>query len=382
MEKESKTIWEDDFDIMEGMEDLFTKPNTSEEEVDENEEDTNTEDVKVSEEENDLNNNGGADDSDESDEEKDTGEDPDSKDTDGEDNSPSPLTPYAKYLKDEGILPSLNLEEFDGSVESLKEGMIGEIENGINNYIDSLPDRVKKIITNYREGVSLDTILEIDNTRLKYSSITSEQLKNEETQKQILTDYYKKTTQFSDERIAKELKRLDDLQELEDESKYVLQELVGLQDKEEQLAVQKANQDKINAANYKQEQLRILQETINKTEEIIPSIPINKVVKDKLFKNLTTPVAYDNYGNELNKLGAYRVKNPVETELIFHYIFEVTKEFTDWSPLAKSGKKTAIKEFESAIRDLDNKSTNRETKKPVSSRAKDLMSAINEQLDY
>lgn len=79
----------------------------------------------------------------------DTGE---GSDNDGGDDS-SPLVPYAKLLVDEGILPNLNLDEFDGTAEGLKEAMNKEIHNGIEAYKASLPEDVKKIIDGYEVGV-------------------------------------------------------------------------------------------------------------------------------------------------------------------------------------------------------------------------------------
>jgi len=392
---ENKQVWEDDFNLLEGVEDYFEEkfstdePEKPEEVSENNEEDSQENDNEEEDNPQGLENQDEEEsdeeqeDSDE-DEEQDKREEPDSDEESDEDaEEASPLTPYAKYLKEEGILPNLNLEEFDGNVETLKEGMASEIQNGISEYIGSLPERVKGIINNYQEGLPLDKVLEFDNKNLEYTSIDEEQLKDESTQKKLLTDYYKKTTKFSDERIDKEIKRLDDLQELEEESKYVLEELKGLQKEEEQLAKEVAKQQQIEAEKSRAEQVNQLKETIEKTDEIVPGVKVNKLVKDKLFKNLTTPIGYDQYGNAINKLGAYRAKNPVQAELMFNYIFEATKEFTDWSALSKSGKKSAIKELEKAAGQLDkNGRGNRSTKnKNTSTPSKGLIDAINSQLE-
>jgi len=47
------------------------------------------------------------------------------------------------------------------------------------------------------------------------------------------------------------------------------------------------------------------------------------------------------------------MENPVEFELKLHYLFEVTKGFTDFSKLTEKGKKDATKSFEAAVSDLD-----------------------------
>ena len=58
----------------------------------------------------------------------------------------SPLTPYAKLLVDEGILPNLDLKKFDGTADSLKEAMVSEIIGAVEMYKETLPERVKQLI--------------------------------------------------------------------------------------------------------------------------------------------------------------------------------------------------------------------------------------------
>jgi hypothetical protein len=266
----------------------------------------------------------------------------------------SPLTPYAQLLVDEGVLPNLDVKSFDGTAESLKEAMITEIIGAIDMYKDSLPDRVKNLINNYEEGVPFEKLLEFDRAETSVTSVTEESLEEDVTlQKKIVTDYLKKTTKFSDGKITKLVDGYEDSGDLEDEAKTSLTELKGL------IATEKTNelknvvdQKKIDEDNRKRE-LLYLQEKIKTTTEIIPGMKMNDKVKNNVLASMTTPVGYDQYGRPVNKIVASRMENPVEFEMRLHYLFEITKGFTDFTKLAEKGKKDATKAFEEAVSQMD-----------------------------
>lgn len=274
------------------------------------------------------------------------------------DTSSSPLIPYAKYLKEEGILPNFDLEKFDGSIDSLRDGMFNEILSGVEQYKATLPEPVKALLNNYEEGVPLETLLKIDAEKAKYTSITQEQLESEDVQKSLIREYLTKTTKFSKEKIEKEISRLADLQELEDEAKGVLPELIAIQQEAEQGAVEEAKKQKELAEQSRLQELESLRSTLETTDEVIPGIKLSDAMRQKVFKNLTTPVGYNELGQPVNKLGAYRIKNPVQTEVILNYIYELTNEFKDWTVFNKGAKRAVISEIEKAARNLDNNTNN------------------------
>jgi len=270
------------------------------------------------------------------------------------DKSSSPLIPYAKYLKEEGILPDFDLEKFDGSIEGLREGMFQEIVNGVESYKETLPPVVKALINNYEEGVPLETLIKTNSERIRYSTITPEQLENEDVQKSLIREYYSKTTKFSQEKIEKELNKLADLQELEEEAKDVLPQLLALQDEEEKTALAQVQAQKEAQEKKRLEELESVKVAVETLDEIIPGNKISTVMKQKIFQNLTTAVARTDDGVPVNRLGAYRIQNPVQTEIILNYIFEATKEFKDWSVFNKGAKKAVVAEIEQAARNVEN----------------------------
>jgi len=140
--------------------------------------------------------------------------------------SSSPLTPYAKLLKDEGILPNLDIETFDGTADGLKEAMYTEIVGMVEAYKDSLPERVKNLINNYEEGVPFEKLLDIDKAEAELSEISKDNLTEDaDLQKKVIREYLKKTTKFSDKKINSTIEYYEDTGELESEAETSLDEL-------------------------------------------------------------------------------------------------------------------------------------------------------------
>jgi hypothetical protein len=277
----------------------------------------------------------------------------------------SPLTPYAKLLVEEGILPNLDISKFNGTAEGLKEAMISEIDNGINLYKEGLPDNLKQIIDNYEEGVPLSVLLEIDDRRFQYKSIKDNQIKEDSNlQKSIIRDFYKQTSRFTDEKIEKLIQRSEDLEELEEESRSSLTELIKLQDVFEKQEVEKARQRQIDNENKRQETLNTFKTTLEKKEEIIPGIKVSKLTKESIYKIMTTPVGADENGNPYNKVGQYKMEHPFEFDILLSYLYDTTKGFKDWSALSKAGKNKAIENFEEVVKKQEYRSSSDAPKMP------------------
>lgn len=298
----------------------------------------------------------------------------DEQDKDTDDSSPS-LAPYARLLVDEGVLPNLNLEEFDGTAEGLIEAARNEVNSGVQAYKQSLPEEVQRFIEGYESGVDLDQLVNFTKERTKYNEITEDTLsQNEDLQKQLVRDYYKRTSKFSDERIEKTIERVADLGELEDEAKASLNELVELQSQEEEQAKLQAREQQEAIIRQQQEQMEEFNKTLENTTEVIPGIRVNNNLKETIRKNITTPVAYDQNGNPVNKIGKYRAENPIDFEIKLNYLFEATKGFTDFNVFSKRGKSQAIKELEEAAKVQDTRASGKGSKPSVDGNVTDTIS--------
>jgi len=301
----------------------------------------------------------------------------DNENTTEYDDSSSLLIPYAKMLVEDGILPSMQIDQFDGTADGLKNAMIGEIQNGINYYKESLPREIADLITSYESGVPFDEILKIKSDQIRFSNITEDQLVgNDDLQKNLLKEYYKKTTMFNDDKINKSIERLFENGELEDEAKFAVSELIQMQSQEEQIARDNAQKEYEAYVQKQNEQLQYAKDYIAKNDEIIPGVKVSALMKDKLVKNLTTPVAYDQYGNPVSKVANYLSKNPIESEILLNYLFEATEGFKNFSVFGKVGKSKAISELEAAAKAVDAKSSGTSNKSTSSKIDADFFSAL------
>lgn len=291
---------------------------------------------------------------------KDKSGDPSSQETSEKDSKKFPLTPYAKLLVEEGVLQNFDIEKFDGSADSLIDAFKNQVSVHVEEYKNTLDPRIKWLQDNIEEGVPLEALLRLDKEKITFSSLSEKDLEeNEDLQKNIVREYFRKTTTgWSDTRIEKEINRLADIGDLKAESKEFFEELKGLTAKEEEQMKVQAQKDQEEAIRKQKDILDTFKKKLEETKEIIPGTEVSKQVKETIYKVLTTPVGYDNFGMPMNAIAKARSENPIEFEMNLAYIFEVTKGFKDWSSLISTGKKKAIQEFEEAAARLDvNKGT-------------------------
>jgi len=268
--------------------------------------------------------------------------------------SSSPLTPYAKLLKEEGILPNLDVDNFDGTSDSLKEAMIDEVFGLVEEYKSSLPDRLKTLIDNYEEGVPFEKLLELDRNKTNILSIDKDTLlEDTDLQKNVVKEYLKKTTKFTDKKIDSLIEKYEDSGDLESEAESNYDELKSLLDEDERLAKEAAEKERKSADAERTRTITELNKKITESKEIIPGLPLNDGLRKAVFASLTTPAGKDQNGNPLNRIVVARMDNPLEFEIKLHYLFEVTKGFTDFSKITDKAKKDTSKEFEEAIERLD-----------------------------
>lgn len=282
-------------------------------------------------------------------------------------NEPSPFIPYAKLLVEEGITPNFKLEEFDGTPQGLLKAVQDEIQYGIDNYKETnLHPRIKWLQDNLDEGVAFEELLKVDSQRISLSNIKPEEIEtNADIQKEIVRQYYKETTKFNDATINKQVERLEATGDLGEESKVFFEELKQINSVKEQQMVQQAQAQRQAEAKAQQEALDTFKKTLDSKKEIVTGITLTPVMKDAIYKTLTTPVDTDpQTGLPLNEIAKARQADPMNFEINLAYVFKATKGFTDWSVFSGAGKKVAIKEFEDSVKKLDFTQTKQNLSKP------------------
>lgn len=279
----------------------------------------------------------------------------------------SPFTPYARLVKDEGILPNFDVDGWDGKPEGLIKAMQDEINLGIEAYKESFDPRVKWLADNVEQGVPFESLLQVDKDRKTLESITPETLSNDqELQKNIVRAYYKETTRFSDDAIDKAIDRLQVSDELLNESKAFYEDLKEINAQKEVNLREQAQKQAQATAKAQQEQLATFKSNLYKIDEIVPGVKVHDNMKEKIFKGLTVAVDRDpNTGAPINAIQKAFMSNP-DLEAKVAYIWYATNGFKDFKVFGSTGKKSAIKDFETAITNIDAVKTTKQRIKPVS----------------
>ena len=305
-------------------------------------------------------------------------EDPeDPEDPEEPEDTSSPLIPYAKMLVEEGILPGFNIDEFDGTADGLKDAMNKEIAANINHYKESLPKPVKDLIDGYEEGVPFDKILKLKSEQIEVQNITEDKLSEDiNLQKNVLRKYYEETTSFSKEKITSMISKLDDYGDLESEAISSLSELKEIAADKEEQAKKDAQVAKEEADRRYKEAIQQATEYIDEAKEIVPGLKLNKNMREKLKTNITVPVGYDANGNPVSKLTAHLSKDPIKSEIMLNYLFEVTNGFKDFSAFGKPAKSKVLSDLEKAAKSLDQNKQSKSRKKGSSASANEFFKAI------
>lgn len=114
------------------------------------------------------------------------------------------------------------------------------------------------------------------------------EIKSPTDQKKVLMDYYKRTTKFSDDKISKFIKALDDAGEIEDEAKSALDELKQFQEEDKQQLLEQQRKQK-EEQKKQEEQLREELKSQISEKDKIASLPFSKKERDGFYEFLTKP---------------------------------------------------------------------------------------------
>jgi hypothetical protein len=268
-----------------------------------------------------------------------------------QDDSPNLYSSFATVLSEQGLFPSLNLEETEiKDVDSLVDAFKSEINNQTKDYlINKIGEKGYEAL---EKGVTLSEYEQYNSNVQTLDNIDAEVLSEdlELSKNVILQDYISQG--LSEERAYKLLKKTIDLGEdviIEDakeslESLKVAQakQLEELQEqRQKEAALQVAEQEKID---------NDLKSAIYQSNEIIEGIKIDKNTQDKIYQNITKIVSQAPNGVMENQLMQDRRKNPVDFDIKMYYLYDLTNGFTDFSKLVRKSESKAVSKLEQTLR--------------------------------
>ncbi len=302
----------------------------------------------------DTNNNPGEDDS-EKDGSESVAEEDDSNEGNGDDDSPNLFSSVASVLHGEGVLPSLDIENLNiESAEDLATAVKSEVQNLYKSkLIEQFGEDGYEFVAN---GVPIKEYQEYQNHTEALENITENALYEdiELSKKIVYQDYINKG--LSGDSAARFIERAIEsgedaiIQEakesLENVKSFNRQQLVDKQ----QLILQQEKEAEIQRVAEE----RKVKDSVYAVTELFKGQTITKSIQDKVYKSITNIVGNDSQGNPENALMKARREDTVNFDTKLYYLFELTKGFTDFSKVNKTGKNNAISEMQKAMRSNQN----------------------------
>lgn len=286
--------------------------------------------------------------------------------------------PLAQFLKDEEVLSSLDIEKFDGTIEGLKDAFKTELEEWKEGYKQSLHPAIKELQDRFEDGVPFDELLGIKSEQIRFDNIDDESIaEDEDLQKNILFYHLKETTNWSDTKIEKEVKRLSDVGEAPEEAKEALKELKVISKKAEEKLIADSKEQAKRDKDKADENIRNINDFVTKTTEIIPGIKLSDKEKQTLITSVTKPVEIKD-NKYISKVMKVREKDPIGFEIKLNYFIE--KGFFDgkFDTILNTAKTKAVQDLEKQTLSKITKTGNNGIK--TESTGSDILTAFNKKI--
>ena len=268
-----------------------------------------------------------------------------------DDDSPNLYSSFATVLSEQGLLPSLDLQEKGiESLEDLTEVFKSEIANQSKQYL--INQIGEDGLNALEKGVSLAELQQHNDTVATLDSISEESLEEnvELAKKIILQDYMNQG--MDENRAMRILNKSINLGHdvIVEDAVESLSSLKAFESKRlEGVAESKAAEQVV----LDQEQEKIdndLKNAIYNSEELVPGLgKVNKQMQDKVYQSITKIVG-ENNGVAENNLMQKRRENPIDFDTKLYYLFELTKGFEDFSKVISKSTSKASNQLEKALR--------------------------------
>lgn len=218
---------------------------------------------------------------------------------------------WSEWASEKGLIENFKPEEFEDSEEFIIRKFEEKVENTFNSWIEKLPPTLTELIKNYREGVPLDRLIDIESRITEYSGIKAEDLeKNEDLQKMLVADFLGKDDLFSDEEIEAQIQEYQDTALLFKQAQKVLPKLIQLEKAAKQNEIKQAQDAQKSAENRYNEWATSLKNKISSVEEVIPGYKLDDNSRKKIFDSLTKVVGRDKEGRPINAIAKHRIDDP------------------------------------------------------------------------
>lgn len=273
----------------------------------------------------------------------------------------SPLFLHAATLHEEGILPTLDLENLKGKKHSealqlYLDAQKKYIEDGRNEYLNSLSPRQREYLEMIEKGIPQEQVESQMSIEDSYGKITDEMLAdNTELQEQLIVQGLR-LKGLSDKQVDKFLKATKEEETLFESAKEAKDEINAYISNQKKEMLRKAEEEERIQQQRETELQKIIQSTIDKTDEILPGIKISANEKTKLYNLMTKPVEEKVINGQrvpVNLINKIRMEDRVGFDLRLNYFIEqglFNKNF-DLSKLNKKITSSAAEKLSNKLKD-------------------------------
>jgi hypothetical protein len=248
--------------------------------------------------------------------------------------SSSPEQPFVELSKkmfEGGYLTQFEEEDFKKALEendgdplaAFGEVIKKTVEDVHQDWIAQYPPEVQDVIKASQAGIPLDKMIQLKQEQLVLSGITEDKIKEDaDLRKELLINHRKVTTKLSEKQISKDVQRIIDAGEDEDDAIEAYKDLVKINTDNEKLLKEETIRQKQLADKQRTEKIEGIKKDIYSTKEIIPSIPLVKKEQDELAKSMTTIVYTDEQGRGYTDVDKFFSEHPIEARKALHYYYQ------------------------------------------------------------
>ena len=298
-------------------------------------------------------------------------------------------TAMLKEMINEGVIASPETEEeLEGSLDKLKELMKGTLEKSFQGmtkqWQDGFSGAKKKFLE--IEGSFTDADLAVQTAQQLefFDNLSEKDLKEDDTLQKNVYYEYLKSKNFSDAEIREQIEDADAIGKLEDKAMkavpYLRQRAAGIIKQEDQ----KKQAEEAQWTKRREENYNHLMSSIDKKDEFIDGLKLNKVSKDKLKANITQPIYTDDKGKGYTSLMYKQMRNPTSFEMLVNYydsigLFDIDKSGSfkpNISKLQKIAKTRAVSELDKVIAASNERGVGRQTSVDASEKTTGILDLL------
>ena len=289
---------------------------------------------------------------------KETSEPPVSGSEDTEDIQSSPTLLFARFLSEQGHLTSFNEEEFTqlaeehGEEEALASLWNKEAQVIRDEIIDTYDADVAEFLALRDGGVDSKEAFDLVSGESFINNLKTEDLEDEdkeELRRQLITQKYKLTTKFSNEKIKKLVDRAFSLGEDIEEATESVDDIKEYYKEAKKAKLGEVEKDKQALERQKEESLKALKTKVDELKEVIPGVPLTSTGRKKLIEKITKPVGEIN-GQPINALWQKRLKDPLTFDIILAELDEAGVFDGKWDKVVKKVKTNTVNKLKEALK--------------------------------